>query len=900
VTRPTLSVLCILLVCTGFEWPGRLARLQYDLAHGQVAARREAVKRLGMYSADEVREPLLAALEDDDAQVRKSAAASIGRVQLKDAAPLLAAWLGDRDGEIRIAAVMTLGALAEPSSREPLTRALSDALPAVRREAATALARVADDEALLALQTASTDADPTVREAAVTALRGRADGRALPALSARVRDESASVRAAVLLTLGSLADARALPLLARAAESEHDEVELAAVVALPVLRKKLTTEARVAKAAIAAIGRLQTPPALAALVETLASPELALAAQSALAERVRRGAGTKQGKDDQAQLMAASSQALANASAEEVSVIADLVQAVADIMPTAALQPALVAALEQGRGDPAKLSRAIAATASPDALLPLLERLTQLAPTSELPSVIARAQEQSRRGGSSTLTLASAQFDPANRRALLANVQPALASSAARVTAGVESLAEGTDSASRAQPDATPLDRLLAALLQYAAAAPGDGRATDPLLAQLPAATKPSTRVSIIQLLGWAAAPRALPALQKELAHPSLDVRLAAIDAVGRIGSPDALPSLTPLLQAPRPEVRLAAAAAWAQVAREAELVPVLDMLAGDAAADRFALLRAAGLTLGRLRTAHTLSEPTTKSALEIIGGLVSDPSLEVSSNALDALRRFGDDGATRWIAREIISPKLSRRAAATLAMSDFPGDETRRLLRFVLQRSSPRASVAALLALGEIGDQRDVAGIARTARASHWPLPAAATYALRRIAEKPDIKKRALERTLCELISLRDPYARANLASALAVLGGNGCPDVDLTSWYAATEPSVVRAAAARFMRARAEQNPDDPQLTQLLAACSNDPDPLVSAACSPTRKSEPSRPIDVVALGGDSHSPLRQRLIALRFSDASAFVGYTDANARVLLSHAPAGPVHLQNPGE
>jgi HEAT repeat protein len=596
---------------------------------------------------------------------------------------------------------------------------------------------------------------------------------------------------------------------------------------------------------------------------------------------MRRGAGRKQAQDEQAQLTAALSQALTNASAEEVSVIADLVQSVADIMPTAALQPALVGALEQGRGDPAKLSRAIAATASPDALLPLLERLSQLTPSSELRG----ASGEDRIGG---------------RRALVANLRPAVAWSPQTVAAGVESVAEGTERATREHADARPVDRLLAALLQYAAAAPGDGRATDPLLAQLRAASKPDTRVAIIQLLGWAGSPRAVSALQKELAYPSLEVRLAAIDAIGRIRSADALPAITPLLQAPRPEIRLAAAAAWSQLAREAELVPLLDTLAGNAAADRVALLRAAGLALGRLRAEHALRPQTTKSGLEIIGALVSDPSLEVSSNALDALRRFGDDGATRSIAREIISPKLSRRAAATFALSDFPGEETRRLLRFVLQRSSPRASVAALLALGEIGDQRDVAGIARTARSTHWPLPAAATYALRRIAEKPDIRKRALERTLCELISLRDPYARANLVSALAVLGGNGCPELDLTTWYAATEPSVVRAGAARFMRVRAEQNPDDPQLVQLLAACSNDPDPSVSAACSPTRKVEPPRPIDVVALDGDSQGLLGQRLIALRFSDASVFVGYTDANARVLLSHAPAGPVELQNPGE
>jgi len=879
VSRPKLRWLWILLLCTGFEWPGRLAHLKYELAHAPAAPRRDAVKRLGTYSADEVREPLLAALEDDDVQVRKAAAASAGRVQLKEAAPLLAAWLGDRDGEVRTAAVTALGQLAEPSSREALTRALSDALPAVRREAAGALARVADDEALLALQTTVSDADPTVREAAIAAMRGRADGRVLPSLSARIQDESPAVRAAVLSTLGSLSDPRALPLLARAAESERDEVELAAVRALgelganldpsspqllSVLRKKLQAEPRIAKAAIAGIGRLQTPAAVTLLVETLSNPELALAAQSALAERVRRGAGTKAAADEQAQLSAALAQAVSKAqSAEQVNLIADLVESLSDVMPTASLQSALVPALERGQGDPARLSRALAATASPDALLPLLERLSQLGvPAASAPPAQAAAPQAPRERTEATPTAASRPGD-----------------------------------------EPTPqLDLLLDSLLQYAAAAPSDGRAADPLLAQLEAAPKPVTRVKLIRLLGWAAAQRALPALSSELTNPALDVQLAAIDAIGRIGSPDSLPAITPLLRGSRIEVRLAAARAWAQLAREAEVVELLQELDGRGAADRIALLTAAGLSLGRLRNARALSEPASKAALKTLGNFVASTDLEVSAHALDALRRFGHEDAARVIARELLSPKLSRRAAATFALADFPGDETRRLLRFVLQRSAPRSSIAALLALGEVGDHRDIAAIVRVARFGHWPLPAAATFALRRIAEKPEVKKRTLERSLCELTVLRDPYARANVASALAALGGSGCPDFDLQKWYAASEPSVVRAATARFLRMRAEQTvANDGALLQTLALCSSDPDPLVRAACAPTAASPaPAQSIDVVAFDSDGQSPLRQKLVALRFSDTSTFVGYTDANARVLSSNAAGGPLTLENPGE
>jgi HEAT repeat protein len=889
----------VLVLCTGFEWPGRLARLEYDLSHAPPPVRRDAVKRLGFYTAEEVREPLLAALEDDDVQVRKAAAASIGRVQLKQAAPLLAAWLADRDGEVRVAAVNALGALAEPSSREALTRALSDALPAVRREAAGALARIADDEAMLALQTTLSDADPTVREAAVLALRGHADGRVLPALSSRLQDESPAVRAAVLSTLGSLSDPRALPLLARATDSEHDDLEIEALRALgelgarvsteapqllATLRKKLTAEPRVAKTAIASIGRVESPAAFGVLVDALSNPDLAVAAESALVERVRRTAGAKDAGDAHAQLSAALARALETAkSPEQVTLIADLIVSVADVMPTASLSPAVVAALERGQGDPRKLSQALAATASPDALVPLLERLSRVgAPESSAAQPGATAPSQP-----GTLVGTDALWTSPNPSVLSKTNESAAAPP--RRGAAPKTHAE--------------LDSLLDALLQYASSAASDGRAADPLIPQLSAAVPAPTRVKIIRLLGWSGAARALPSLQRELASPQLDVQLAAADAIGRIGSADGLAAIQPLLDSARAEVRLGAARAYGALAREAEVNALLARLEGKSASDRTALLTAAGIGLGRLRAAHSVSPATTKAALQTLGRFVTNPDLEVSATALDALRRFGDDGATSIVARELLSPKQSRRVIATFALADFPGDETRRLLRFVLQRSAPRAGLAALLALGEVGDQRDITAVQRIARFAHWPLPAAATFALRRIAGRAEIKKRALERSLCELGHLRDPYARANIASSLAALGGNGCSEFDVRAWYAASEPSVVRAAAARFLRARAEQlDVNEPELLQLLATCSSDPDPVVRAACAPTRTAdaEASRPIEIVAYDADGQTPLRQRLIALRFADASAFVGYTDANARVLLQHAPAGPVVLENPGE
>ncbi|HKP57201.1 MAG TPA: hypothetical protein VJV78_10785, partial [Polyangiales bacterium] len=68
-SRPSSWWLLVLVLCTGFEWPGRLAHWKYQLVHGDKSERRAAALRLGAYGPDEVREPLLSALEDDDAQV---------------------------------------------------------------------------------------------------------------------------------------------------------------------------------------------------------------------------------------------------------------------------------------------------------------------------------------------------------------------------------------------------------------------------------------------------------------------------------------------------------------------------------------------------------------------------------------------------------------------------------------------------------------------------------------------------------------------------------------------------------------------------------------------------------------------------------------------------------------
>ncbi|MFW6198007.1 MAG: HEAT repeat domain-containing protein, partial [Myxococcota bacterium] len=97
------------LLLLGFEWEGRLERLERELEATDPARRREVVRLLASYPAPAVREALLHALGDPDAGVRTEAAEAAGRVRLKEAVPRLLDWLGDADADVRTSAARALG-----------------------------------------------------------------------------------------------------------------------------------------------------------------------------------------------------------------------------------------------------------------------------------------------------------------------------------------------------------------------------------------------------------------------------------------------------------------------------------------------------------------------------------------------------------------------------------------------------------------------------------------------------------------------------------------------------------------------------------------------------------------------------------------------------------------------
>lgn len=395
----------LVLASFGFEWEGRLTRLRRELESEDPARRREVVQLLSSYPANEVEEALLASLEDEDAGVRAQAADAVGRVRLRQAVPRLLDWLDDPEADVRAAAARSLGQIGDEAVVPNLVRVLGDSHTGVRRAGVAALAAIGGDEVVVPLLGRLDDVDAQVRGDAATLLGRLGDPRGVVPLVGRARDDAPEVRSAVYAALGDLGDPRAVPALVQGLRDDAPEPRLAAVAALgrlgseesvrPLETLLEATDARLPQAVTAALGMIPGERAEAALVSALARPDTRAMAAQALLTRARRtmprdprgerDAAPAEADDERPRQPAepnggAVVRALAAAleTAEEPSHATQIARTLTDISAAHSIEAAaaaLLSALREGRGDPPEVLRALGATASPEALVPLLERL---------------------------------------------------------------------------------------------------------------------------------------------------------------------------------------------------------------------------------------------------------------------------------------------------------------------------------------------------------------------------------------------------------------------------------------------------------------------------------------------------------------------------------------------
>jgi HEAT repeat protein len=167
-------------------------------------------------------EPLLVALQLDDAHVRSEAAWALGCLEDRRAVEPLVAALQDLDRQVRLAAAEALGRFGDLRALGPLLDLLREQATDVqqRLRAIATLGKIGDSRAVELLLEALRDGDQTVRDAAARALGTIQDGRGVTPLMQALKVEDVTVGAHAAETLAKLGPPAVMPLLS--ALRDHD------------------------------------------------------------------------------------------------------------------------------------------------------------------------------------------------------------------------------------------------------------------------------------------------------------------------------------------------------------------------------------------------------------------------------------------------------------------------------------------------------------------------------------------------------------------------------------------------------------------------------------------------------------------------------------------------------
>ena len=398
------------------------ARLARELAEGVSAQRIVAAGELATLSRSAAWPLIRVALADPELEVRARAAHAAGRLGISEALPITRDWLENEDADLRAVAVRLEGVLGDAGSVPLLARALGDARFSVRSAAAEALGRLGLPECAAPLGTALEDSDATVRVVVAEAL-GRtpgpeatrlllsrsldsvlevrvqvvealarrsevdgaaaaSDGRIIAVLVGALADEASEVRIAAILGIATARHAAAAPLLARIVDDAPEGVSSAGGRAAEASRE--------ARAAVAALGRIDDPVARACLVR-------------ALARDAARGAATDALRSQLALAPQATELALTEGLSGPAAGRGRLAEVILELAPLGGGDPmtrALLATLADGSAPAAAVLPALGAAAltggeaTEDAVVALLEQLDEPANSSAALDGLERLAER--------------------------------------------------------------------------------------------------------------------------------------------------------------------------------------------------------------------------------------------------------------------------------------------------------------------------------------------------------------------------------------------------------------------------------------------------------------------------------------------------------------------------
>jgi HEAT repeat protein len=196
----------------------------------------------------------------------------------------------------------------------------------------------------------------------------------------------------------------------------------------------------------------------------------------------------------------------------------------------------------------------------------------------------------------------------------------------------------------------------------------GDPRAFDRLRHLLRRAPVPvraaAARALAQQAQGTGAEARArqkqvVPALQKALEDPAVEVVVAAAEDLGGLGVPEAGPVLAALLRHPSEAVRQAAAQALERVADAGQLDGLLDGLGDPAASVRFSLLGALAHAAGDGRSLTDAKKDRLLAQLEAV--LLRDADAGVRSRAATVLGEVGGTAVLPTLWKRVLAGEDAR-----------------------------------------------------------------------------------------------------------------------------------------------------------------------------------------------------------------------------------------------
>jgi len=138
---------------------------------------------------------LIAALKDNEKDIRWMAAGGLGELLAGEAVEPLIDLLSDRDPDVRWKAAESLGSIGDPRATEALIHLLGDPDETARLQALWALGKIRDRRATRPIVLCLSDGDQEIKTAAIWALGRLGDRGAVAALRERLLDRRPGIRA---------------------------------------------------------------------------------------------------------------------------------------------------------------------------------------------------------------------------------------------------------------------------------------------------------------------------------------------------------------------------------------------------------------------------------------------------------------------------------------------------------------------------------------------------------------------------------------------------------------------------------------------------------------------------------------------------------------------------------